>query len=55
LSGGTLPPGRVYRKILADEKALEPSLKFKSVTRKKFHHDEKRLDAAMQAWDDANA
>ena len=50
-----VPTGEVYTKILADEKALEPSHKFKSVTRKKFHHDEKRLDAAMQAWDDANA
>jgi hypothetical protein len=50
-----VPSDETYTKILEDEKALEPSLKFKPVTRKKFHHDEKRLDAAMQAWDDANA
>jgi hypothetical protein len=50
-----VPGEDAYTKILADEKALDPSLKSKPVTRKKFQHDEKALDAAMQAWDDANA
>jgi hypothetical protein len=49
-----VPGEDAYTKILADEKALDPSLKSKPVTRKKIHRDEKRLDAAMQAWDDAN-
>jgi hypothetical protein len=49
-----VPGEDVYTKILSDEKALDPSLKLKPVTRKKIHLDEKRLDAAMQAWDDAN-
>jgi hypothetical protein len=45
-----VPSGEVYAKILADEKALEPSLKFKPVTRKKFHRDEKALDAAIRTF-----
>jgi hypothetical protein len=49
-----VPTDEAYMKILADEKALDPSPKSKHVTRKKLHHDEKALDAAMQAWDDAN-
>jgi hypothetical protein len=49
-----VPSDEAYAKILADENTLESSLKFKPVTRNKFHQDEKRLDAAMQAWDDAN-
>jgi hypothetical protein len=35
------PEPEAYKKILQDEKALEPLLKFKTVTRKKFHRDEK--------------
>jgi hypothetical protein len=50
-----IPSIDVYAKILEDEKALDWSLKLKPITRKKFHRDEKALDAAMQAWDDANA
>jgi hypothetical protein len=50
-----IPQGEDYTKILQDEKALDPSLKFKPVTRKKFHRDEKALDAAIQGWYDANA
>ena len=38
-----VPSDEAYTKILADEKALEPSLKFKPVTSKKFHRDEKRM------------
>jgi hypothetical protein len=43
-----VPSDEAYTKILEDEKALEPSLKLKPVTRKKFHHDERRLDAALR-------
>jgi len=51
-----IPQGEAsYTKILQDEKALDPSLKFKPVTRKKFHRDEKALDAAIQGWYDPNA
>ena len=42
--------GEVYTKILVDEKALEPSLKFKPITRKKFHRDEKDLYAAIRIF-----
>jgi hypothetical protein len=43
-----VPTDEAYTKILADEKALDPSLKSKPVTRKKFHRDEKLLDAALR-------
>ena len=45
-----IPQGDDYTKILQDEKALDPFLKFKSVTRKKFHRDEKALDAAIRIF-----
>ena len=44
--------GEVYTKILVDEKALEPSLKFESVRRKKFHSDERALDAALRRFNE---
>ena len=44
--------GEVYTKILVDEKTLEPSLKFKSVRRKKFHSDERALDAALRRFNE---
>jgi hypothetical protein len=43
-----VPGEDVYKKILSGEQALDPSLKSKPVTRKKIHRDEKRLDAALQ-------
>jgi hypothetical protein len=45
-----VPSDEAYTNILADEKALEPSLKFKPVTSKKFHRDEKALDVAIRIF-----
>lgn len=50
-----VPEETACQKIVQDEAALEPLLKSKPVTRKKFHRDEKAFDAAVQGWNDANA
>src|ERR1700693_195809 len=49
------PQEEAHRKILQDKKSLEPFLKFKPITRRKFRRDEKALDAAIKGWNDANA